>query len=543
MANTLGLHELYQQVMSIAYGIWRKRWYLLTTAWFISLVGWGTVSTMPYRYEAGAQVFVDTQTILPRIAQNMGINIDVMRQVDVVRRTLVTRPNLEKIIRRSDYLDRFAQTGKEMDEMVRMLQRNIQVISLEGGMFRIKFEIADGRLSDRQRAEVAKSVVNNLLSFFMERNSRGGESKSAGAVDFLSSQIREYTEKLEESERIHAEFKQENMQYLGGQESFLSRLETARRNLSETRSELSELQVTVDTLKEQLKNVPPTVRQARSSQSGGADDRDPLEERISELKKKYDTLKSRGMKEKHPDVQNVQRQIVQLEEELAAKREEARAQLEGSADAGAASTSGTESPNRLYEQLMLELINNRTQLAKLEKREEEQILVVQEMEAKAKKVPEIEAEEKRLRRDYATIRRQYTELLQEQQDLELKQKVEGADESVSMRVVEPPVTPQLPSGPPRLLYLTFVLVGALASGLGVALIASQIRPVVVTVDQLRASFDMPVLGNVTRVLSDEESRQKSMELLVFGLIAGGLFLAYVGFVALDIFGAPTIGGR
>ncbi|RMB08923.1 XrtA system polysaccharide chain length determinant [Eilatimonas milleporae] len=542
MAQTLGLPELYQQFLTLAYGIWRKRWYMLVSAWVVGLMGWALVSTMPYKYTATAQVFVDTETLLPVIAKNLGINVNVTRQVDLVRRTLVTRPNLEKIIRRSDYLDRLARTDKDMDELVAYMQRNIRVLSLDGGMFRIEFAIDDGRLSDRQRAEVSKVVVTNLLAFFFERNTEEGQLKAEGAVDFLDQQIGNYSRQLEDAERAHAQFKQDNLEYLGGQGSFLSKLETAQTNLRRTRNQISELSVTVETLQKQLENVPPTIREPTTSlggRRGGA--KDPLEVRIEDLQKKYDNLKSLGMKEQHPDVQNVRRQIAALEEELEQKRQQIQQELADSANSGATSTATTETPNRLYEQLMLELINKKTEMATLEKRSQEQTRLVADMEQKAKRVPEIEAQEKQLKRDYQTIRRQYTELVQEKQDLDLRTDVEGTDQAVSLRVVEQPVTPQFPSGPPRLLYLTAVLVGALLAGVAVALIVSQLRPVVVTVEQLRSHFDMPVLGNVTRALSEEDIRRRNMDLLAFAFMSVALLMVYGLFVALDIFGSPQFG--
>ena len=168
------LHDIYQQVKAIAYGIWRKRWYMLGTTWLVSLLGWALVATMPYKYEASAQIFVDTETILPTIAREMGINVDLMRKVEIVRRTVVTRANLEKIIRRSDYLDQLARTDKDLDALVGQLTRDIRIFSLDEGMFRIHYSIDDDRLSDRQRAEVAKRVVANLLAFFLERNTEDG---------------------------------------------------------------------------------------------------------------------------------------------------------------------------------------------------------------------------------------------------------------------------------------------------------------------------------------------------------------------------------
>ncbi|TNE60688.1 MAG: hypothetical protein EP335_18830 [Alphaproteobacteria bacterium] len=540
-AQQLGLHEVFQQVKSVAYGIWRKKWYMLTTSWIICLLGWSVISMMPYKYESSAQVFVDTETILPSIAKNLGINVDLMRQVDVVQRTLITRPNLEKIIRRSDYLERLARTDKDLEELIGQLQRNIRVVQLDGGMFRIQFAIDDDRLSDRQRAEVSKTVVNNLLSFFLERNTADGALKSESAADFLDQKIKEYAGKLEAAERSAAKFQQENIEYLGGQGSFVSRLDSARGDLRKTSQKISEMNVALQSLQDQLKNVPPTIREARSARSGGASDRDPLDERISELEKKLDKLRTLGYKDLHPDVVNVSRQIESLKEEQKAKRAEMQAELQESLENGKSSNLTTETPNRLYEQLMLNVIDTTTELKSLEQRATEQRNLVAEMEEKAKRVPEVEAAESQLKRDYKSIKQQYNDLVEQRQNLELRTSVEGADEAVSLRVVEPPSTPQSPSGPNRLLFMTATLVGALAAGLGVALLLSQLRPVVITVDQLRSHFDLPVLGNVTRALSEQENRQRSYDLLAFAGAGAGLFFVFMVFIAFDILGAPTTG--
>ncbi|WP_262691489.1 XrtA system polysaccharide chain length determinant [Kordiimonas aestuarii] len=536
MAAQSGLHDVYQQVKTIAYGIWRKRWYMLFTTWLVSLLGWALVSTMPYKYQASAQVFVDTETILPAIAKDMGINVDLSRKVDIVRRTLVTRPNLEKIIRRSDYLDRLAKDDKELDSLVADLQRDIRIVSLEEGMFRIQFEIDDDRLSDRQRAEVARRVVANLLSFFLERNTEEGAQKSESAIEFMDQRIQEYGKLLSDAETRQAKFQQDNIEYLGGQGSFLTRLDSAKNELRKTRNAIAENQVTLQTLEANIKNVPPTIREARSSRSGGGGDKDPLEDRISDLQKKYDALKTLGLKDRHPDVVNVSRQIEALQAEFKEKQAALAEELAASAEAGRNSNLTTETPNRLYEQLMLQIIETKTSVETLKQRESEQRNIVAEMEEKAKRVPEIEAEESRLNRDYKTIQRQYKELVQQKQSLDLRADVEATDEAMSLRVVEEPITPQSPSGPNRLLFFTAVLVGGIFAGLGVALVLSQLRPVVITVEQLRGHFDMPVLGNVTRTLSEQENRQRSIELLAFAGSTMLLMIIFAAFLAFDIFG-------
>ncbi|QCI78868.1 hypothetical protein E6W36_02395 [Hankyongella ginsenosidimutans] len=94
------MQSVYDQLLTTLYLLWRKRLYGLAAMWVVCLIGWGVVAAIPDTYEARARIFVDTNTVLPRILGTDDVN--PMRQVDIVRRTLVSRPNLEKVIRRTD---------------------------------------------------------------------------------------------------------------------------------------------------------------------------------------------------------------------------------------------------------------------------------------------------------------------------------------------------------------------------------------------------------------------------------------------------------
>ena len=531
---SFGLHEIYQQVKSVAYGIWRKRWYMMATTWLICLVGWGLVATLPYRYESSAQIHVKTDSALPSIVR--GIQVDVNKRIDFVKKTLVTRSNLEKIIRRSEYLERLGTSEGTLNQLILTMQNDIEVVSLDGDMYRIQFEISDRRLSDRQRAEVARNVVNNLLAFFLEGGADSGDAANENAQKFLDDQIADYAARLNAAETAHAKFKQDNLIYIGGQTSFLSKLDQAKADLRSTRNEIGELNVALSTLQEQIQNVPATIQTAVSSRNRGGGEEDPLQSRISELEKTLDKLRTLGYTDRHPDVVNVLRQLGTLKAQAEEKQAEVAKELSDSASAGRKSNSSTETPNRLYEQLMFNIIDTTTKVKTLGQREIEQQRSVGELEEQAKRVPEIEAQESQLLRDFKQIRDRYQTLLEGKQDLQLSIDVSDSDESVSLRIVEQPSLPTRPSGPPRLLFMSGMLVFALMSGVGFALVLSVLRPVVLTVDQLRMQFDLNILGNVSRSLSEEETRQRSMELLMFAGATVLLFVIFGGFVVFDMIG-------
>ena len=82
--------------------LWTRRWLVLGGAWAISLVGCLWVASLSDRYTATSQVYVDTETVLNPLMHGLTVQSDVDRQIEVIRRTLLTRPNLLKLARMTD---------------------------------------------------------------------------------------------------------------------------------------------------------------------------------------------------------------------------------------------------------------------------------------------------------------------------------------------------------------------------------------------------------------------------------------------------------
>src|SRR5882724_9388475 len=94
------MHELADQLLSHLKAIWRYRWCAVVFAWIIALGGWAAVYyKMPERYQADARVYVDTQTVLRPLLLGLAVQPNVEQMVTMMSRTLISRPNLEKVVR------------------------------------------------------------------------------------------------------------------------------------------------------------------------------------------------------------------------------------------------------------------------------------------------------------------------------------------------------------------------------------------------------------------------------------------------------------
>ena len=123
------MQELLQQVIAIARGMWHRRWIGLIVAWAAAIIGVAVVYRIPERYEASARVYVDTESLLRPLLAGLAIQPNIDQQVALISRTLISRPNVEKLVRMAD-LD-LGTAAAEREELV---DKVTKAIRLEGNL-------------------------------------------------------------------------------------------------------------------------------------------------------------------------------------------------------------------------------------------------------------------------------------------------------------------------------------------------------------------------------------------------------------------------
>ena len=68
----------------------------------VVVVGVVVVFKIPDQYEASARIYVDTQSILKPLMAGLTVQPNVEQQISMLSRTLISRPNVEKLIRMAD---------------------------------------------------------------------------------------------------------------------------------------------------------------------------------------------------------------------------------------------------------------------------------------------------------------------------------------------------------------------------------------------------------------------------------------------------------
>lgn len=498
------LQDLIAEVETHVRMVWRHRWIALTVTTIIWVAGAVYIFSLPDTFRVTAKVHLDTQSMLKPLLRGLAVDAGMAeRAAQMMRRTLLVRPNLEKVARETD-MDLEAKTPKEMESLLDRLGKEINVAQAgrTSDIFTLSYEN-----EDPQRA---KRVVDALLNVFLEGSLGAARIDTGVTQDFLDRQIKEYEAKLEAAETRLKEFKRNNLGLLPGQADYLARRQALLDTLRDARLELREAEDRRDALKRQIEDPnDPSLWLA-------PDLGDPLDERIQALEKRVDELLLRYT-EQHPDVISTRALIAELE---------ARKQKLLSVASDDAQAHNVENP--VYQGLKVALSDAEGKVAALQAR-------VEALEARERKLNElideglrVEAELKRLNRDYGIDMTNYKALVQRREQAKITYEADQTGDEFQMRVIEPPRAPLLPTGPDRLRWGVLVLVVGLGTGTGFAWLISQIRPVFFDGRQLTSVTDLPLLGNVAIAWAPGQSARLQLEALIYVMAAVVLLAGYWG---------------
>jgi len=502
------MHDLADQVLSYLRAIWSYRWYAAVFTWIIALGGWIAVFLTPNRYEASARVYVDTQSVLRPLLAGLTVQPNVEQMVAMMSQTLISRPNLEKVIRMAD-VGVGLESSEDREQFITHLTRELTIKS--AGRENL-YTIA---LTDKNPQE-AKRVVQSLLTLFMEGTIGDQRKDSEAARRFIDDQLKTYNDKLVASENAMTEFRRRHMGLMAGdRRDYYTRLVESETALSAATLELKEAEDSRDAIKKQLAGA---AEEIPSLLGGDGEVHLEIDARIQALEQKLDGLRL-TYTELHPDIVAIARIITQLKEQ-----KKAEAKLRKPATSAAAQ-------NPVYQQLTVSLAPAEANVAAMKARVAEYRKRYSELKAAANSVPQIDAEYAQLTRDYEVTKKNYENLLARRESAQISGDMETRAGVMDFRVIDPPQVPSVPKAPNRRLLASLVLFAALGGGLGFAFLISQIRPTFNDERKLRESSGLPVLGTVVMVWTDAQKAQRKRGLIRLLISFVSLLSAYGAIMA------------
>jgi hypothetical protein len=111
----------------------------------------------------------------------------------------------------------------------------------------------------------------------------------------------------------------------------------------------------------------------------------------------------------------------------------------------------------------------------------------------------------------------YEKLLERRETAKMSGDMRATTELMTFRIIDPPTDPLAPTGPNRAILFSLVLLVALASGIGIAFMMSQINPTFHSQSSLREATGWPILGTVRMIWTEQEIAKRKKKLYAYCL--------------------------
>ncbi|WP_341888273.1 XrtA system polysaccharide chain length determinant [Variovorax sp. YR752] len=508
------MDELIAQGLATLRAMWRRRWLGLAIAWGAALLAALFLLRMPDRYEATARVYVDTKTLLKPLMRDLTVEPDIDQTLQLLARTLITRPNIEVLMRKGN-LERPGMKTAEREALIERLSKEFKITSLgRDNVFTFAYRDVD--------AVKARQMVEHMVSLFVDSDLGAKQRDVDAARGFIDQQIKAYEVRLAEAENRVKDFKLRNLGVTtaSGQDYF-SRISALTDELNKLTLDLRAAEQSRDALKRELSgetvSLVPDVPEPAVLATPELDSRlDAQRKQLDELLRRYTDL--------HPDVVSTRRLIGQLEEQRQREIERKRV-------AEAARPKAGPSTNVAVQQTKLALAESEASVAALRVRTSDAQSRLAQLRSTASRVPQVEAELAQLNRDYEVVRRNYDALVTQREKAQMSEEVD-ATRLANFRIIDPPRTADKPVFPNRATVGPALLLLCFGVGAAACFLLVQLMPTVDNAASLRSITKRPVLGSVSMLVSMDDLRAARRGNLAFLAGSAGLFVAFGVWIAI-----------
>lgn len=553
----------------------RRRYQILIPAVLVFSISLVLALVLPPVYRSTATVLIETQNVSKDFLQTTVAGY-VEQRLQSISQVVLGRVNLMSLITKmnlySDQKDMFTA-----EEIVEQMQKDIILEPVQAevnnpmagrsGPATIAFNIS---YQGRQPAKVAE-VTSELASLFLQENLKSREQTAKATVDFLEKQLEDIRQEMLTLEGQISAFKEQHLHELPElMQLNMQTMEKLEKDKAALEENIRSLQTRNIYLAGQLATVDPHM-----SGGGGADGQrmgSPREEQ-ERLRRRYVSLKA-NLSDRHPDVLKAQREyqaagkemgggqdarylsevirdkesrLSRLSETLsekhpdvvALKREIAELEKTKTASPKAPASDADDASNPAY-------INLKTQIASTDldiRRAQADLGRIRALQAEYQRrlegTPRVEQEYQSLHRGYESAKIKYNELSVRVMNARESKGLEESQIGDKFTLIAPPMVPEKPVKPKRLLIVLAGFVLAVGSGIGLAMLMETLDQSVSLPEDLAALTGRPVLAAIPYLATPAEFKALTRRRKIILASCAGcgvvlLILAHLFFMPLDV---------
>jgi len=461
----------------------RRKWWLVVPIVLSIVVGLLLLKVLPKEYRSTATLAVAAPLVSPNLVnQSMQDNQERMRALS---QQMLTAPILSRVIQEEGL-------GNTTDDRLIGRLRNSIGIAVPDPVAQVNeprrldaFLVSYG---DPDPA-LAQRIANRIVNVFVDENSKRRAANAEGTAEFISSQLQASQERLGALEAKLRSSKESYMGQLPEQtQANLSTLSGLRQQLESNATALRGEQDRLSMIERQIEGI----RQGNSDvvflpgPNGGAT-ASTAESRVVLLERELAQARA-TYTDKHPDVQRLQEELKDARRD--AETEKSKPESDRFAQLKLDPT---------YRQLTADREMGRLRIRDLQRAEGDLHRQIGAYQARVESAPRVEQQLASVQRDYDLERQQYSELSSKLRAASIAENVERNKRGEQFTVLYAANLPTEPIKPVPWRVMLIALAAGICLGAGATLGREYLDRSVHDVRDLRDEFQVPVLGEVTRI--------------------------------------------
>ena len=466
---------------------------ILIPALLAPLAGFLVSYVFSAKYTSQSLVLVEAPKIPDAVVQQV-FNEDLTQHIATIEQQVLSPSRLRPMVERWG----MAKGGQNVEDVMDNIRLNMTIQPVITDLSQFGGKKKPGQSSPvpgfnvnytASTAREAQQICTDLTSMLLEEDLKSRQDATQGTTLFLTKQVEDAKQNLDDLDKKLAAFKNQHMGQLPGDEDnnlkilmgLNSQLEANTQSLNRATQDKS---YTESMLAQQ-------VAAWKTSQS--ASNPQTLQTQLSQLQTQLIDLQGRYT-EDHPDVIKIKGDIAQVKKQLAEINDSSGKAADPAGDKGSASEPPEIRQLRLQIHQYQDLI---AQTTRDQKRLQQEISVYQ---GRIASTPAIEGEYKALARDYDNAQKVYQDDLAKQSTSKMATQAQQQQQGEQMALLNPANLPDSPSFPVRPLFAAGGLGAGLMLGLGLTLWLELRDKSIRTEADAEAALDLPLLVSVPWVV-------------------------------------------
>ncbi len=460
---------------------------------------------LPKKYEVKSTIFIE-RNVIEELVSGIAITPSMDARIRVLRDVMLGRSLILNVMQKLD-MDSKARNGKELEEIIVDLQRNIDIGVRNNSLITVSLVDKD--------AIHARDFINTLVDEYVEKNIFAKREEAYDATKFLDKQVDFFKKKMDKGEEAVVKFRQEKGIYLAVDErSVITAIQNYNSEIERIEIEQDVLVATRKSINKQLNSEDPIVVVTMFNDKSANDTLEALQYRLQLLLMVYT--------ENYPEVIKVKAEIESLKNQTIASSRYSPGVAESRISA----------VNPIYNELKQKVNEVEGKIDALYAREKKLRGLIKKKEAELRQVPEDRKELIDLEQDRDSYKNVYVRLLERLGQSEVSKQMEIEDKATTFRVIEPAILPQIPVSLSRkMLILAAIAIGFL-SGFGLIFALDYLDNSIKTTDSLK-SLGLPVLAIIPTIQSSEALEKKRKQDIIFFSFSGVYMLCILCVLALE----------